>query len=306
MLRGKRLAGLRRPAVWAGTAMLAFCGLAQAAPAEERSPGDPYPEIESKYLFGFTTGTDIGLEGEKEVSFETNGRLGKRAGSYRSLEHKLEFEFTPTQFMQFELGVLGASHRIRDVPGLEDRNSDSFAGLSGEFRYLLIGRGPGSPLGLTFSAEPEWARIDDTTGARVRKFETELKLSADTELVPDRVYAAVNALYEPEWVRAHGERLERESKVGLSTAVAFRLTPQTALGAELGYFRAYEGLGLRKFEGQALYLGPTLYVQLTKKTFVQAAWSSQVAGRSQDEPGRALDLDHFERHRAKLKLGIEF
>ncbi|HEY0354259.1 MAG TPA: hypothetical protein VGC68_11570 [Enterovirga sp.] len=304
MFARKQLFASQRRRMQMGLAAVLACGSFSAI-AQERSP-DSYPEIESKYLFGFTTGTDIGLEGEKEVSVETNGRFGKRGGDYRSFDHKLEFEFTPTQFMQFELGVLGASHRIRDVPGLDDRNSTSFAGLSGEFRYLLIGRGPGSPFGLTFSVEPEWARIDDTTGERVRKFETELKLSADTEIVPNRVYAAVNALYEPEWVRAYGERLDRESKVGLSTAVAFRLTPETAIGAELGYFRAYEGLGLRKFEGQALYVGPTLYLQLTKKTFVQAAWSSQVAGHSQDEPGRALDLDHFERHRAKLKLGIEF
>jgi hypothetical protein len=267
---------------------------------------NPFPEIESKYLFGFTTGSDIGLEGEKEISVETNGRFGKRAGSYRSFEHKLEFEFTPTQFMQFELGLLGASHRIRDVPGLENRTADSLAGLSGEFRYLLIGRGPGSPVGVTFSAEPEWARIDDTSGERVRKFGAELKLSADAELIPNRVFVAVNALYEPEWVRPQNERLERESKIGMSTAVAFRVTPEAALGAELGYFRQYEGINLRKFEGQALYVGPTLYVQLTKKAFVQAAWSTQVAGHSQDEPGRALDLDHFDRHRAKLKLGIEF
>lgn len=269
-------------------------------------PTDRFREIESKHLFGFTTGSDIGLEGEKEVSVESVGRFSKRAGSYASFEHKLEFEFTPTQFMQFELGVLGASHRIRDLPGLDDRRSNAFAGLSGEFRYLLVGRGPSSPFGLTLSVEPEWARVDDTTGERVRKFATEVKLSADTELVANRVYLAVNALYEPEWVRPLNARLERESELGFSTAVAFRITPEVALGTELGYFRKYEGLALREFEGQALYLGPTLYLQLGKKAFLSAAWSSQVAGRSQDEPDRRLDLDHFERHRAKLKIGFEF
>lgn len=269
-------------------------------------PADPFREIETKDIFGFTAGSDIGSEGEKEVSVGSIGRFGKRFGSYRAFEPKLEFEYTPTQFTQIELGVLGASHRIRDVPGLEDRNATSFAGLSGEFRYLLIGRGPSSPVGLTASIEPEWARIDDTTGERVRKFATELKLTADTELVPNRVFMAVNALYEPEFVRPLGERLERESQIGLATAVAVRVTPTVTVGGELGYFRKYEGIALRSFEGQALYLGPTLHVQLTPKAFVAGAWSSQVAGRSHDEPDRRLDLDHFERHRAKLKVGFEF
>src|SRR4051794_9118845 len=139
-------------------------GVLAIAPARAQAPADPFREIETKYLFGFTTGSDIGLEGEKEVSAETAGRFGKRDGSFGAFEHKLEFEFTPGQFMQFELGLLGTSHRIRNVTDFDDRNRSGFEGFSGEFRYLLIGRGPSSPFGLTFSFEPTYARLDDTTG----------------------------------------------------------------------------------------------------------------------------------------------
>src|SRR3954452_14867522 len=114
---------------------------ALAEEAHESGPGE-FREIETENLFGFTTGSDIGLQGEKEISAQTVGRFQKRDGSFRGLEHKLEFEFTPTQFMQLELGLLGTSHRIRDVTGFDDRNRSGFEGISGELRYLLLGRGP--------------------------------------------------------------------------------------------------------------------------------------------------------------------
>ena len=53
-------------------------------------------DIETKYIFGFTTGSGIGLEGEKEFTIDTVGRFGKRDGHYSATETKYEFEFTPT------------------------------------------------------------------------------------------------------------------------------------------------------------------------------------------------------------------
>src|ERR1700719_189786 len=52
-------------------------------------------EIETKYIFGFTEGTSIGLEGEKEVSAESVAGIGKRDGRYFATQTKLEFEHTP-------------------------------------------------------------------------------------------------------------------------------------------------------------------------------------------------------------------
>ena len=57
--------------------------------------------------------------------------------------------------------------------------------------------------------------------------------------------------------------------------------------------------------GDAVYVGPTLYVQLSRKTFMTAAWNTQVAGRDLENPG-ALNLSEFSRHRAKLKVAVEF
>src|SRR5205085_11083348 len=112
--------------------------IAGPALAEEsvRSPVSFY-EIETKYIFGFTQGSGIGLEGEKEASIESVGRFGKREGRYAATETKFEVEYTPTQYIQVEFGPLAASHYIRNVPELDNRNTFQPSGLFGEVRYLL-------------------------------------------------------------------------------------------------------------------------------------------------------------------------
>ena len=37
-------------------------------------------EVETKYIFGFSEGSGIGLEGEKEFSIDTQARIGKSGG----------------------------------------------------------------------------------------------------------------------------------------------------------------------------------------------------------------------------------
>ncbi len=69
--------------------------------------------------------------------------------------------------------------------------------------------------------------------------------------------------------------------------------------------RAYEGLTLQRFRGEAVFVGPTLYARLGERLAVSAAFSTQVAGHAVGVPGR-LDLDNFSRHQARLKLTYEF
>jgi hypothetical protein len=181
----------------------------------------------------------------------------------------------------------------------------SFGGLFGELRYLLVERGASSPIAVAVSAEPVWRRIDETGGERVTNFELEMRLHADAELVDNRLFLAFNAVYEPETTRSGESIWEKESTLGFSTAIALRPFPSLLLGAELWYLRHYAGLGFASFTGDAIYVGPTLYLKLAPKAFVTAAWNVQVAGR---EMGQAavLDLADFSRHRAKLKLAVEF
>ena len=48
-----------------------------------------FRDVETKYVFGFTEGSGIGLEGEKEFSVDTEARIGKRDGRYQASETKL-------------------------------------------------------------------------------------------------------------------------------------------------------------------------------------------------------------------------
>ena len=267
-----------------------------------------YRDIETKYIFGFTEGSGVGLEGEKEFSVDTVLNFGKQGGRYWRSESKLEYEFTPNQYVQFELGPMIATHSIKGVIDLDDRDQVNFSGFFGEIRWLVLERGPSSPLSITLSAEPEWHHIDETGGARVTNFGLEMKVDADLELIKNRLYLGSNLLYEPEATRdpdGIGAGWGQESTGGISAALAYRITPPIIIGTEAWYLRHYDGAWFNTFTGDAVYIGPTLYMQLSPKTFISAAWNVQVWGRDVDAIG-SLNLSEFSRQRAKLKAAVEF
>src|ERR1700750_1873197 len=69
-----------------------------------------WPEVDTKYIFGFTEGTSVGDPGEKEFSAETFVNFGKAGGNYTASSTRLEFEYTPAQRVQFEFGPLVSTH----------------------------------------------------------------------------------------------------------------------------------------------------------------------------------------------------
>src|SRR6478672_10119812 len=273
-----------------------------AARAEDASF---WKDIETKYIFGFTTGSGIGLEGEKEFTVDAIGRFGKRDGHYAATETKYEFEFTPSQFIQIEFGALGSTHNIGGVTDLDDRRQLAVSGAFAEFRYLAIERTSNNPLAVTLAVEPTVRRIDETSGARVRNFEFEATINADLELLRNRLYAGFNLLYEPEVTKpAFGDSFH-EATAGGSAALSFRILSNVVLGGEVWYLRHYDAANLTSFTGDAILLGPTLYIQFTPKSFMSAAWNAQVWGREIGNPV-SLNLSEFQRNRVKLKFAYEF
>jgi hypothetical protein len=274
------------------------------ASAQETAP-DSFRELETKYIFGFTTGSDIGPEGERELEFETNLRFQRRGGVYNQLEQEVEIEYNPTDSFQIEPAVHGVFTQIHGVEGFENRESANFGGLGSILSYVLIGRGPGAPAGVTISVEPEWSRIDDG-GRLITGFSAQTRIIADTELVPNRLFAAVNAIYTPEITRNFGSpKWAGASLLGLTTALTYRITPNVTLGGELEYYRAYDGAGLNAFAGHALYAGPTCFIELTNKIHLAAAFSTQIAGHAAGKPN-PLDLTNFSRNNARLRALFEF
>jgi len=98
---------------------------------------------------------------------------------------------------------------------------------------------------------------------------------------------------------------ERESQLGLTGAVSFRVLHDLLIGVEADYYRHYDGTFLNQFTGDALFIGPTLYYKLARKMFMTAAWNAQVWGR-EIETGQRLNLEEYARSRAKLKVAVEF
>ena len=298
-IRGAILSG-RCKAIAFGT--LACLWQGGVACAEDASS---WRELETKYIFGFTTGSGIGLEGEKEFTIDTIGRFGKRDGHYAATETKYEFEFTPSQFVQIEFGALGSTHNIGAMTDLDGRNQAAFAGGFAEFRYLALERTSNNPLSVTVAFEPNVRLIDETSGDHVQNYEFETTINADLELVRNRLYAGFNLLYEPEVTKTMFDETQREATFGGSAALSVRVLSNVVLGGEVWYLRHYDAIGLTAFTGDAVLLGPNLYIQFTPKMFMTAAWNEQVWGREIGNPV-SLNLAEFQRHRARLKFAWEF
>jgi hypothetical protein len=305
--RAARAAGRPNPPPRAG---------APAQPADaktsEAKSDETQQETDSEDLFGFTTGSDIGKVGDAELSLDTQLRATRRGGRYRVWSPSLEAEYVPAENFSFAGSIAFESFNIRGVQGLEDRETSGVSEVGAEFKYGILTRKQDG-VGLTISLAPQLGFFEDDTGARGTRTAAEMRLSADTELVRDRVFGALNVSYEPEVFRfrssvdGNGEptRTERDSTLGISGALSFRLSQTLFAGGELRYLRKYEGLAFRSFQGEALYLGPTLSWQATDKVSVSAAWNTQIAGHAKGQPG-SLDLDDFDRHQARLKLKVSF
>jgi hypothetical protein len=279
------------------TVLLACVGIAPTACYAD--------DIDTEHLFGFMIGSDVGTLGEREFQSQTTARLSRNGGRYRALQQQFELEFVPATNVRVEVGTSFAAHDIAGVPGLEDRKQFTWQGASIELRYRLLAR-DNAPFGLTLAFEAKGDRIEQTSAAPSQHFGTEWTVALDRELLPNRLLAAVNVFYEPEWNRPLGaSATEREATLGVAAALMARVTPSVLLGGEARYLRKYEGIGLEELAGQALFIGPTVNVTLSKRSWLTAAWSVQAFGR-QAGSSALLDPVHFDRHQMRLTYGVNF
>ena len=261
--------------------------------------------IDTEHIFAFMIGADVGDVGDREFQSQTTGRFSKNGGRYRALEQEIELEFVPAKNFRIELGGGFSAHDINGVQDFEDRRQLALQGASLDLRYKFMDR-QSSPFGLTFAAVGHADRIDEATAAAVRNYGTELTVAFDRDLIPNFVIAALNLSYQPEWthVVATGAA-EQDSTIGAAFAVMAQVRPGFLLGGEARYLRRYDGIGLDQFSGQALFIGPTAYFQLSERSRLTLAWSAQAWGRADQSP-HALDLVNFERHQARVVFGVNF
>lgn len=281
----------------------ALMGPFSCAIAGEAAKEGEEERVDTEFIFGFTAGADVGELGERELEHRTQTQWAKRDGSYTALTDQLRYETSPLQDFRFEIGAPIAYYNMSGVTGLDDRNQAAFNGVSTEFRYRLFDRDH-APFGLTFGAEPHWARTDEITGEHVENYGGELSVALDKELVSNRLFAAFNAVYDPEVSRSPGLWV-RESMLSFSAAMTAQISPGVFVGGEARYMRKYDGVDLDVLAGQAFFVGPSAYWRISKRFAMSGAFSVQVAGRATDVPG-SLDLTRFTRQQALLRVEYNF
>ncbi|QPF93656.1 hypothetical protein [Bradyrhizobium commune] len=261
--------------------------------------------FDTEHIFGFMIGSDVGNPGEREFQSQTTGRFGKGGGTYRAIGQEVEIEIVPLPNFRIEVGGATTLHDITGVPDIDDRRQLNFQGASLDLRYRLLDR-ERAPFGMTIAAESHGDRIDEISGAKGRMYGTDFTLAFDRELAPNLVIGALNLVYQPEWARFEATGLsEKSSTIGVAFAGMVRLRPDVLLGSEVRYFRQYEGIGLGELSGQALFVGPTAYFQLSESSRLTLSWSMQAWGRPAGTAAN-LDLVNFERHQARLVFGVNF
>src|SRR5260370_9451314 len=97
-----------RPGRRQGIVLCAAGCLFWASGAARAEDASSWHDIETKYIFGFTTASVIGLEGEKEFTVDSIGRFGDRDRHHAAPEPKYEFHFPPIQFIQISFRALAS------------------------------------------------------------------------------------------------------------------------------------------------------------------------------------------------------
>jgi hypothetical protein len=261
--------------------------------------------IETEHLFGFTIGSDVGELGERELEGTLTGRFSKRTGTYDAGTGTMSVEFVPMQNLRTEFTAVVNSYDITGVNGFADQRYTAFGGLSADIRYRLLDRAS-APVGFAIGAEPHWGRADDITGQPLSQYGVDFVAAVDREIIPDRVVAAFNLLYQPNAMRAKLTGIwSQESTAGVAFAVMAQVRSGIFVGGEARYLRQYDGFGLDNLAGQGFFVGPTVYFKFSERAWMTLAWSSQVAGHATAVAG-SLDLVNFERQQARLLFGVSF
>jgi hypothetical protein len=261
--------------------------------------------LDTEHLFGFVEGADIGSKGETEFMIDLSLRAARGSGTFA--DTATDFDINYTAFENFRLSATAtlASYDIAGVTGIEDTRRAALQSLSVEARYRVLDRTQ-APFGLTVSVSPHWGLVDETSGVPANHFGGEIQMLADRELVRDQLAGAVNVLFTNDRERLRAtDGIEHESLLGGEAALSAQVLPGLWLGGEVRYLRDYGGAALNVFSGQAVYVGPTVYMPLGQKAFLSAACDFQVWGGAIATPG-ALDLTNFERRQAKFRFGFEF
>jgi hypothetical protein len=228
----RRRRGLRR----LGVALAIACAPSLAVADDDESPkagqsSNPFYALDTKNLFGFLEGADVGEKGDRSLEFETTGSFGEAQGLYRSIEQEFIFENTLTDSLGLELGAHVLGQNIRRASDLPDFAGLNFMGVSAEFRYVVMHRTADVPIQVTLTVQPEYNSIAEA-GRQANDVTATFRGIADMISSDRRLYGAVNLVYAPDASRLPKQLWEDTALLAASAALSYRLTPPLIFGAE--------------------------------------------------------------------------
>ncbi|WP_156635546.1 hypothetical protein [Methylobacterium sp. Leaf123] len=299
--------------ILAGLLALAPIGT-QAGEGQSSGQGNAPDEVDSENLFGFTEGTDVGKKGEQDLIVDTIVRFSKRragpgASGYAAAQPVISYQYDPTDNLSIEPGLYFDTRDSRNIAGVPDKAFATFNGGSLEVKYQFFKRTDERPFSLSVQAEPQYARITPVEGQGADVFSVDTRLMADVRLVPDKLWAGFNLIYDPSVAHLKGSgEVDRTSTLTVSGTLMTQIAQGVFIGPEIRYFRAYDGSFLNRFLGRAGFAGPVLHYQVKEKAFLTLAYATQVFGHDRDPEftDRAFYLNQAPRHAVRVRFGLVF
>ena len=277
---------------------LAIPAPARAEPQTAEKQGESgKEEVDTEHIFGFSEGSDIGKQGEREIENINIGSFGKAGGAYNNVDTETSFRYSVTDRLRLSIGTLTNYYAIEDVPTLANRTITTFSGVIGEARYKLVDDATQS-YGLSLSFNPAYRQFDPLSGARTNNYAFPVALLFDKALIPDTFYAAVNLVYTPAFFAIPGGT-ERDNGLTAIAAATYAVSKTIFLGAEIRHETLVQNTAPT---AHALFVGPTLFYRFSPVFTGKVAYAAQV----NDVGARSLDLDVFERHQVELQFVYGF
>lgn len=292
---GSTMLGIRRRLLFVFLGiLLPFAAQSQKAGAEGAGTEDGF---DTEHIFGFAEGSDIGPEGAVELESFTIGSFGAIPGHFDA-GNDTSARYTVTNQLRLSVGTLSDYFHIRNVPGLRDRTAAEFSGIVTEARWNILNRLT-SPFGMSLTIDPEWRRTDPSSARHSDNFGVTTALLVDREVVPGKVFAALNLIHSASFLPLDGGGWEHEDSFSAIVSGAYVITPDIIVGAEM----SHENLARNGcLNAHALFIGPELFLRLDKSLTATIAWAAQIP----DIAARQLDLANFERHQLGLRFAYDF
>ena len=179
------------------------CLACAATHAEENQPASGEAAFDTEHIFGFAEGSDTGKRGEVELESITVGSFGALSGTYANINNETSLRYSLSDELRLSLGSLADYYTIHQVPNLRNHGGFGFSGLIAEARWHIFDWRT-DPFGMAFSFNPLWRQTDATSGETLSNYGLPIAILADKEIIPSKLFAAVNLAYTPSFFRLNG------------------------------------------------------------------------------------------------------